>query len=44
MRFIYDETCFRFVYRYNGQPIPYSPLTPYKGSATQSPFIVLAQR
>jgi len=44
VRFIYDETCFRFVYRFNGQPIWSAAMTPYKGTNTQSPFIVLAQR
>jgi len=44
VRFIYDEMAFRFIYRANGQPIWTSPMTPYKGTATQSPFIVLATR
>ncbi|SER57864.1 phage major capsid protein [Rhizobium sp. NFR03] len=44
VRFIYDETCFRFVYRFNGQPIWSNPMTPYKGTATQSPFITLETR
>jgi HK97 family phage major capsid protein len=44
VRFINDETAFRFVYRFDGAPIWNSPLTPYKGSATQSPFIALATR
>jgi HK97 family phage major capsid protein len=44
VRFIYDETAFRFVYRFNGQPIWSAPMTPYKGSNTQSPFIVLQTR
>jgi HK97 family phage major capsid protein len=44
VRFIYDETAFRFVYRANGQPIWQVPMTPYKGTATQSPFIVLQTR
>lgn len=44
VRFIYDETTFRFVYRFNGQPIWAAPMTPYKGTTTQSPFIVLANR
>lgn len=44
VRFIYDETAFRFVYRFNGQPIWSVPMTPYKGTATQSPFVALATR
>lgn len=44
VRFIYDETCFRFVYRFNGMPIWSVPMTPYKGTATQSPFVTLATR
>ena len=44
VRFIYDETCFRFVYRFNGQPIWSQPLIPYRGTATLSPFVTLASR
>lgn len=44
VRFIYDETTFRFVYRVDGQPTWNSPLTPYKGTATQSPYVTLAVR
>lgn len=44
VRFIYDESVFRFVYRVNGQPIWSTALTPYKGSNTQSPFIALEAR
>lgn len=44
VRFVYDETAFRFVLRFNGAPIPSSPLTPYKGTATISPFVTLATR
>lgn len=44
VRFLYDESVFRFVLRFNGAPIPNSPLTPYKGTATVSPFVVLATR
>lgn len=44
VRFIYDESVFRFVYRCDGQPAWSSALTPYKGSATQSPFVVLETR
>lgn len=44
VRFIYDETVFRFVYRFNGQPMWSSPVTPYRGGTIQSPFIVLGAR
>lgn len=44
VRFLYDESVFRFVYRVDGQPIWNKPITPYKGSDTISPFIALAKR
>lgn len=44
VRFLYDEMVYKFTYRVDGQPIWSSTLTPYKGSNTQSPFIVLATR
>jgi len=44
VRFIYDETCFRFVYRFNGQPIMDKPILPYRGTLTQSPFVTLQTR
>lgn len=44
VQFITDEEVWRFLYRCDGQPSISSPLTPYKGSATQSPFVVLATR
>jgi HK97 family phage major capsid protein len=44
VRFLNDETTFRFVYRFDGTPIWNSPLTPYTGAATQSPFIALGTR
>ena len=46
VRFIYDESVFRFVMRVDGQPTRASALTPYKGgaTATQSHFITLAER
>lgn len=44
VRFIYGENTFRFTYRVNGQPIWKSPLTPFKGTNTQSPFVALATR
>lgn len=46
VRFIYDESVFRFVMRVDGQPVRASALTPYKGGSgsTQSHFIALATR
>jgi HK97 family phage major capsid protein len=44
VNFVYDETVFRFVYRFDGQPSWNSALTPYKGTNTLSPFVVLDER
>lgn len=44
VRFIYDENVVRFVYRVNGQSIWDKPLTPFKGTNTQSPFVTLEAR
>ena len=46
VRFIYDESVFRFVTRIDGQPILSAPITPYKGgsSYTQSHFVALQER
>lgn len=44
VRFLYDESVFRFIYRVDGKPIWNKPLTPYKGSASVSPFVTLAER
>lgn len=46
VKFVYDESVFRFVLRIDGQPVRASALTPYKGGAsdTQSHFIALATR
>jgi len=46
VRFDYDESVFRFVYRVDGQPKRATALTPYKGGAnfTQSHFVALASR
>ncbi|RQN12494.1 phage major capsid protein [Clostridium butyricum] len=44
VRFLYDESVFRFIYRVDGQPIWNKPLTPYKGSSSTSPFVALAKR
>jgi HK97 family phage major capsid protein len=39
-----DEMRFRITYRVDGKPMWAAPLTPFKGSATKSPFIALAAR
>jgi len=44
VRFLYDENVFRFIYRVDGQPVWNKALTPYKGSASVSPFVTLATR
>ena len=41
IRFATDETGFRFVLRYDGQPSWLSTLTPRRGTATLSPFVIL---
>lgn len=42
--FVTDETVFRFIYRCDGTSAIASPLTPYKGAGTLSPFVTLAER
>jgi HK97 family phage major capsid protein len=42
--FLTDEMVFRITYRVDGKPMWHSALTPFKGSATKSPFITLATR
>jgi HK97 family phage major capsid protein len=44
VRFIYDETCYRFVWRLDGEGKWSAPLTPHNGTATVSPFVALATR
>jgi len=44
VRFLYDESVFRFVLRIDGQPVRAKALTPAKGSNTQNHFIALASR
>ena len=44
VRFIYDESCFRYVLRIDGQPILSSAITPYKGTDTLSHFVKLNER
>jgi len=42
--FLTGEQAFRFTLRLDGQPFWKSPLTPYKGTTTVSPFVVLQNR
>lgn len=44
VRFTTNENTFRFIYRYDAQPVWNSALTPFRGSNTQSPFIALQTR
>ncbi len=44
VQFLTDQMCYRFTRRVDGLPTWKSALTPYQGSNTQSPFIVLATR
>jgi len=44
VRFVWDEQCFRFVYRADGQSMWNAPLTPANGTNTLSPFVALATR
>lgn len=44
VRFTQGEQTFRATYRVDGQAIPRSAVTPYKGASTLSPFVTLAAR
>lgn len=44
VKFVEDEVVFRFIYRVDGQPIPASAVTPYKGAQDRSPFVALGAR
>jgi HK97 family phage major capsid protein len=44
VRFLYDETAMRIVYRCDGQPSVISPTTLEDGSSTVSPIVTLATR
>jgi HK97 family phage major capsid protein len=44
VQFLTDEMTFRFTLRTDGQPKRNAPLTPFKGTKTQSSFITLASR
>lgn len=41
VEFLTDQEVFRFIYRADGQTALASAITPYKGTNTQSPFVVL---
>ena len=44
VKFEEGETAFRFILRTDGQPAWQKPLTPYKGTDTVSPFVLLDTR
>lgn len=44
VRFVYDESCYRWVLRVDGQPTLASAITPYKGTDTVSHFVKLDAR
>ena len=44
LRFDYAETAFRFMFEIDGQPWANQPLTPYKGTITQSAYLALETR
>lgn len=44
LRFDHAETAFRFMFAVDGQPWLASAITPFKGSNTLSPFVLLATR
>lgn len=43
LRFVNGETAFRFLFRIDGQPWDKTAITPYKGTATLSPFVQLGK-
>lgn len=44
VKFINDQLALRFIMRFGGQPKLKSPITPFKGTNTVSPFVALADR
>lgn len=44
VKFLTDETAFRFIMRNNGQPLHDAAITPLNGTNTLSPFVTLAAR
>lgn len=44
IRFLFDESAFRFIFRVDSQPMLSQPITPFNGTSTLSAFIDLANR
>jgi HK97 family phage major capsid protein len=44
VKFLENEKTFQFIYRVNGAPMLKSAITPYKGAATYSHFVILQAR
>jgi len=44
VQFLYNQLAVRFISHFDGMPKTSAPVTPYKGSATVSPFVALATR
>ncbi len=44
VEFLTDQNVFRFIARADGSPVLASPITPFKGTATQSNFVTLGAR
>jgi len=46
VRYVYDESCYRFVYRFDGQPMLASAVTPHASGSTNtlSHFVALNDR
>jgi hypothetical protein len=44
VRFDTDQALLRFVMRVDGKPSFTTPITPYNGSLTRSPFVCLGAR
>jgi HK97 family phage major capsid protein len=44
VRFVFDESVYRWVYRWDGSPVLSSAVTPLNGSNTQSHFVSLKER
>ena len=44
LEFLTDQTIFRFIFRCDGQPMWSDSLTPYKGSDSISPYVVIEAR
>jgi hypothetical protein len=42
--FLIDEVVFRFTLRVDGKPLWASPITPFNGGSTRSPFVTLGAR